>query len=594
MSRVLIFGNVTKDVYLNLSEKDGEFETDEHGVEWMNLGFNGEDHNFFSRTSVFGGAAITLEVFEKFGINAKIAGVDFGNRSAKTDYRYILRREDGIAYFASETKIPTKFIEPDSDTTTIVIDRSANISAEFVEKILNFIQKNPKTLLVVYAPKKIRKHEKQLIESAGIVFTDQKLPEDIQHEFVFLFEKDGIRFDTIHQSWELRRPDLMTHLTIYSIAMATIVGSAFRKKKLRDALLLAKANVEKSSLNGTLPFEKLVDIAETEKQEVADLKMVAKTLVEFPKGILAADESGGSIHKKFESMQIPDDEAHRRDYRNIFFTTKDLEKYVNGVILFDETARQKADDGRNFVDFLTARGIIPGIKVDQGLVNFTNSEEKYTKGLEDLKLRLHGYYEMGLRFAKWRAAFEISETTPSDFAIRRNCEILAQYASDCQAERIVPIVEPEVVYDGNYTLTKNIEVTGKILKTLFECLREKHVELSGTILKVNMVLAGKQFPVQSTPEEVGKATAEVLRKYVPEELAGVVFLSGGQSVEQATENLQAVTNEGPFPWPVTFSFARALQDPALFAWKGDNNNSDAAKEGFYQRLVENCEALKKK
>lgn len=594
MSRVLIFGNVTKDVYLNLNENDGEFETDKHGVEWMNLGFNGEDHNFFSRTSVFGGAAITLEVFEKFRIDAKIAGVEFGNRSAKTDYRYILRREDGIAYFSPEVKNSTRFVEPDSDTTAIIIDRSANISTEFVKKLLDFMQENPKTLLVVYAPKKIHEHEKRLIEAAKIVFADEELPKNVSNDFVFYFEKDKIRFGEVQQTWELRRPDLMTHLTIYSIAMASIVGSAFRKRKLREALLFAKVNVENSSLNGTLPFERILSVAETERREASDLRMTAKTLVEFPKGILAADESGGSIHKKFESMQIPDDEAHRRDYRNIFFTTKDLEKYVNGVILFDETARQKADDGRNFVDFLTARGIIPGIKVDQGLVNFTNSEEKYTKGLEGLRSRLNEYYKMGLRFAKWRAAFEISETTPSDFAIQRNCEILAQYASDCQAEKIVPIVEPEVVYDGNYPLLKNFDTTSRILSKLFECLEEKHIELSGTILKVNMVLAGKQFPVQSTPEEVGKATAEVLRKYVPKELAGVVFLSGGQSVEQATENLQAVTNEGPFPWPVTFSFARALQDPALFAWKGDNNNSDAAREGFYQRLVENCEALRKK
>ena len=320
----------------------------------------------------------------------------------------------------------------------------------------------------------------------------------------------------------------------------------------------------------------------------------AKKLVAVGKGILAADESGGSIHKKFEGMGIPDDEQHRRDYRNIFFTTPDLEKYVNGVILFDETARQKADDGRDFVAYLRDRGVMAGIKVDQGLVNFDNSDEKYTQGLEGLPDRLREYYEMGARFAKWRAAFEITDHSPSEMAIDKNAEILAQYALDCQNAGIVPIVEPELVYDGDYTIEQNIEFTGRILDALFSAMREKNVSLPGSVLKVNMVLAGKRQEKQSTPEEVGEATAQVLRQHVPSELAGVVFLSGGQSVTQATDNLQAVTNEGPFPWPVTFSFARALQDPALQAWQGNNDNADAAREAFRLRLVANADALIKK
>jgi fructose-bisphosphate aldolase class I len=293
-------------------------------------------------------------------------------------------------------------------------------------------------------------------------------------------------------------------------------------------------------------------------------------------------------------MNIPDDEQHRRDYRNIFFTTPELEKYVNGVILFDETARQMADDGRDFVTYLASKGIIPGIKVDQGLEPFEGSDEKWTKGLDGLSTRLTEYYNMGARFAKWRAAFEITDHSPSEMAIQKNAEILAKYALDCQNAGIVPIVEPEVVYDGDYPIEKNIECTSKILDALFAELKNKEVKLPGCILKVNMVLAGKKQAVQSTPEEVGRATAQVLREHVPSELAGVVFLSGGQSGEQATENLQAVTNEGPFPWPVTFSYARALQDPALKAWQGNNDNCDAAREAFRLRLVANADALNKK
>ena len=326
-------------------------------------------------------------------------------------------------------------------------------------------------------------------------------------------------------------------------------------------------------------------------QEVADN---AKKLMTAGKGILAADDSGGSIHKKFERMNIPDDEQHRRDYRNIFFTTPDLEKFVNGVILFDDTARQFSDDGRPFTQFLADKGILPGIKVDQGLVAFENSDEKFTQGLDGLPDRLAEYYQMGARFAKWRAAFEVTDHSPSQMAIDKNAEILAQYALDCQNAKIVPIVEPELVYDGDYPIEDNIKYTSQILDSLFAALRAKNVYLPGCVLKVNMVLAGKKQAVQSTPQEVGKATADVLRAHVPEELAGVVFLSGGQSVEMATENLQEVTNNGPFPWPVTFSYARALQDPALNAWQGDNANCDAARAGFRERLVANCDALIKK
>lgn len=592
MSKILIFGNVVKDIYLKLDGQKNKLETDDEGVEWLNLGFNGEGHEFFHQHNVFGGAAVSLEVLEKFDLDAKIAGTNGDGFSAREN-RFILSTNSGTTYFVQDKKNRTALENPSDETRVIFVDRSATLTDDFAKKIIELLDKNPKIMLMIYAPKLIGENVKKLIERARIVFCDRGLP-DINNKNICYFSKIGVKFGNSEQNWKIEKIDLMTHLTIYSIAAATFLGSVLHGEKLEDVLRIVKANVENANLNSTLSYARLKDLATAEKRNEADLKLIAKSLVSFPKGILAADESGGSIHKKFESMGIPDDEKHRRDYRNIFFTTKDLRKYVNGVILFDETARQYSDNGLNFTEYLTAKGIIPGIKVDQGLMNFTNSAEKFTQGLDGLRERLADYYKMGLRFAKWRAAFEISETTPSDFAIEENCKILAKYASDCQAEKIVPIVEPEVVYDGNYPLTKNVETTTKILKKLFECLNEEKVDLSGTILKVNMVLAGKKFPVQSTPEEVGKATADVLRECVPEELAGVVFLSGGQGVEQATENLQAVINNGPFPWPVTFSFARALQDPALQAWKGDNENCDLAREGFRERLIANCEALRKK
>ena len=396
------------------------------------------------------------------------------------------------------------------------------------------------------------------------------------------------------QAWRIERTDLMTHLTVHSIIATSVFAALVKDASVKDALRYAKINAENSSLSGTLAFDKIKSIADTQKTEETDIRMVAATMMTAGKGILAADESGGNIHGKFEAMMIPDDEQHRRDYRNILLSTPELERYINGVILFDETTRQKADDGRDFVSYLTAHGIIPGVKVDEGLENFPDSEEKYTNGIDGLKSRLPKYYAAGLRFCKWRAAFEIDLGRPSEMAISKNCQLLAEYAKICQDNNLVPIVEPEVVYDGNYTIEQSSEITGKILDTLFDELAKAGVKLDATILKVNMVLAGKRYPIQSTPEEVGRFTATMLKSHVPENVAGVVFLSGGQTVEQATANLQAVINNGPFPWPVTFSFSRALQTPALEAWKGNNDNTGAAQDAFKARLVANCEALKSK
>lgn len=602
MSNVLIIGNVHQDVYLRLDERQNKFETDEHGTPWLDLGFNGSTHKFVKRTTVYAGATVALEVLNRMGANAKIAGslAEFKNgeivpseQEIKTT-RYILCKENKISYLVPESREDTEWFNPTDPVDWIFIDRSAKITPEFVKELKGFLSMSSHTRVVVYAPKDMSDADRELVEMANLVFSDGLLTGTKYYGSVCQISDHEIIFGDSKIIWSAENADLMTHLTLYSIVAATVFGALLKGKTIDDAIMMGRDNALKSSLSGTMPLEKLEAMLDIARSEEADTAMIAKTLMTAGKGILAADESGGSIHKKFEAMRIPDDEEHRRDYRNIFFTTPDLEKYVSGVILFDETARQKADDGRDFVSFLTSKGIVAGIKVDQGLENFENSEEKYTKGLDDLPRRLAEYYQMGLRFCKWRSAFEIGPGRPSDMAIERNCSDLAKYARICQDAKMVPIVEPEVVYDGNYTLKQSAEVTAKILDTLFDALNREKVRLDQCILKVNMVLAGKQYPIPSSKEEVGRATAEVLRTHVPQSLAGVVFLSGGQTVVQATENLQEVTNNGPFPWPVTFSFARALQDPALGAWMGNNENCDTAREAFRQRLIANTEALKKR
>lgn len=613
MSKVLIVGNVIKDVYLSLDDRLDNFETDSAGVPWLDLSFDGGENHYFKRSSVFAGAAVTLEVLSNFKIDAKIAGVDLDMKSGEiestcrcADYRYILCNDDKISYLVPSQRSLTKWMTPKAMVDWIFVDRSALLSKEVVQSILSYLSLSKKTRLAIYLEKgeDPTVDELALIELADLIFTEQTLVGATPHGTICKLTPGLITLGTAQQRWRVEETDLMTHLTMHSIIAATVFAGLLAGYDEAKTLQLAKINVERASLTGTLAQEKLEELMDN-TSSADTLRMMAKTLVSAGKGILAADESGGSIHKKFENAGIPDDAQHRRDYRNIFFTTPDLEKYVNGVILFDETARQESDDGRDFVSYLTAKGIVPGIKVDQGLVDLTDAGaepgEKCTQGLDDLPERLAEYYEMGLRFAKWRAAFEIvfsedgTRLTPTDVAIDKNCEILAQYALLCQEAGIVPIVEPEVVYDGDYGPEVSAEVTGRILDRLFEELTKVGVDLGGCLLKCNMVLAGKRFGLgpQSTPAEVGELTSGVLRAHVPNGLAGVVFLSGGQSVTQATDNLQAVTNNGPYPWPVTFSFARALQDPALEAWNGNNDNADAARVAFAERLKANCQALKK-
>ncbi len=307
------------------------------------------------------------------------------------------------------------------------------------------------------------------------------------------------------------------------------------------------------------------------------------------KGILAADESNASCNKRFAEYNIAGTEENRRRYRELLLTTPRIEKYVSGVILFDETIRQMTLDGELFRDLLKRKGILVGIKVDKGLEEFsTGSKETITKGIEDLRSRLLDYKQMYATFTKWRAAFQISEHTPTDEAIQKNCEILVRYARVTQEAGMVPIVEPEVLIDGNHTIEKAHEVTEKVLETLFQELEKQEVYLGGLILKTSMVVAGDKSSFEVSHEVVAQHTSEVLRKVVPPHTGGVVFLSGGQSPQYAVHNLNEIAELGPYPWPVTFSFSRALQAPALDAWQGDDVNIGKAQELFQERLELNA------
>ncbi len=326
-----------------------------------------------------------------------------------------------------------------------------------------------------------------------------------------------------------------------------------------------------------------------------ELAQVALDLVAPGKGILAADESSGTIKKRFDKVGIEDTVENHRKYRELLFTTPEIEKYISGVIMFEETLRQLTSPpasetkGYLFPEYLAKRGIIPGIKVDQGLEDFPDHpSEKITKGLDGLSGRLREYKQLGARFTKWRAVFTISQNLPSDALVEENATTLAEYASVAQTEGFVPIVEPEVLMEGSHSLNDSEIATTRVLKKVFEKLSAKNVNFSGLLLKPNWVHSGLDGP-KPTSEEVAEATLRVLKAIVPHEVPGIVFLSGGDSPIDSTEHLNALNltgqmqQDGTLPWQLSFSFGRALQEPVLAAWLGKDENVKAAQDEFIKR-----------
>jgi len=311
------------------------------------------------------------------------------------------------------------------------------------------------------------------------------------------------------------------------------------------------------------------------------------------KGILAADESDKTIAKRFASIGLESSEENRRAYREMLFTTPEFNQFVSGVILYEETLYQKHQNGKPFSQLLAEQGVVPGIKVDKGLVDLPNCPgEQITQGLDGLRERLSQYKQQGARFAKWREVYHISSTTPSNLSIQANAEMLALYAAACQEQGIVPIVEPEVLMDGEHSIERCYEVTESVLHAVFVALYRHKIFLEGMILKPSMVISGKQCKTQAGVKEVAEQTLTVLRRCVPAAVPCINFLSGGQSSELATAHLNAMNKDRRNPWYLSFSYGRALQDHALKAWQGKASNVAAAQQALHKRLHLNGLACK--
>jgi fructose-bisphosphate aldolase class I len=319
------------------------------------------------------------------------------------------------------------------------------------------------------------------------------------------------------------------------------------------------------------------------------LKSVAEAIVAKQKGVLAADESTPTIKKRFDRVNVESTEEIRRRYREILFTSEGIERYIGGVILFDETLRQSSGDGTPFAELLFSRGIMPGIKVDKRAKPLAlYPGEKVTEGLDGLRDRLVEYKELGAKFAKWRAVIEIDEhDIPTSFGIQANAHALARYAALCQELDIVPIVEPEVLMDGSHGIERCEEVTSRVLEAVFTELDAHRIFFEGMLLKPNMVIPGLKCAQQESAEKIAEATIRCMSRYVPAAVPGLVFLSGGQSAEDATANLNAMNKLGPHPWEVSFSYGRALQAPVLEAWQGQESNAASAQKMLLKRSMLN-------
>ena len=340
----------------------------------------------------------------------------------------------------------------------------------------------------------------------------------------------------------------------------------------------------------TKTFEQFIAVNST-LSPATETEATARALVAPGKGILAADESVPTIEKRFKSIDAPSTEETRRSYRELLFTTPGLGEFISGVILFDETMRQSASDGTPFVEVLRRQGIVPGIKVDKGAKDLAGfSEEKITEGLDGLRGRLAEYKQLGARFTKWRTLITIGTAIPTGTCLETNAHALARFAALSQEAGLVPIVEPEVLMDGEHAIERHFETTETMLKLVFTALFQHRVRLEAMLLKPNMVLSGKKCPEQADVETVAKMTLRCLLRTVPAAVPGIVFLSGGQSPVQATKHLNALNQLGTAPWQLSFSFGRALQEPALTNWKAQTANLSAAQRALHHRAQCNSAA----
>lgn len=626
---ILSIGNATKDIFLEIG--DEKIHKDEQNLFHYDLTFDDSTLEYQRKAGIFGGVILSEKIFQAAhlksfsNVNPRgLSNYNFDDPKINFLDRYIISHQEQ-SFVLSNKPRKMQWVAPIFVPETIYV-ADANFSKNYLESFRNYLKNHPEITLIFSLNDFSTDLAREFFHRASLVFVDLNQPvlsDIIDYSSVESAVKSfcdlGVRSVVFTRGKEIivgnneKIAQIETDFKLNSfyqsqIFRAAYIAEDFMSSDIEQNLKTAAVIAGESDFNNILKpvfanqilkkksDEYSVEVLRKDKNLLEKMQKVAKDLVAKPKGIFAADESGGNIHKKFESLGIDDTAENRRKYREMFFTTPDIENYLSGVILFEETIEQSTSSGENFVDYLKSRGLLTGVKLDGGLQPLAGFDgETIAVGLDSLEEKLKKYSSRGLDFAKWRVAFtiDVEKDYPSRAAIAANVQILARYAKLCQNYGIVPIVEPEVIFDGNHSAKDCRIATGRILLDLFDELKLFEVDLTATILKVNMVLAGKNFELPSSPREVASETVNVLKKCVPKELAGIVFLSGGQTVQQATDNLQAITNLGPFDWGVTYSYARALQEPAMKAWAGKDENVRVAQLAFMDRVSANSHALYK-
>ena len=574
MSKILVVGNVLKDTYLQLDERQNQLERDERGVNWLEMSFDGVAWRYFHRTSVLGGAAVSLMTLRQLGVAAELA-----REEAPVIYRYILSLQDRVSYIVPSSQTVTEWQEPAEVPEWILVDRSAVVAERLVGAIWQYQQEHPEVKLAVYLSKQLSPAARRLAGCADLVFVEDKL-EELRHGTSWLRQgaaichlgRQRLRLGEAEENWEIERVDTMTHLTIFSIVAATALAILSRGGSAREALLWAKVNIEAASLDRAASRERVEQLVAAETEKRKTVRLLARELMAKGRGVLAIDEAPERLNRRLEAQGLAARAERRKEFYELLLTTPHLEQRLSGVILSEENARIRLSNGRTLLEQATVKGVMPGIKADRGLELGADGEQ-YTLGEEGLAERLGHYYRRGFRFAKWRAVFACGGGKPGYFALEENTRRMAEFAKQCQLAGLAPVIEPEVLVGEKTTLIECVQATVRVLARTLEQLRARQVDLGTVVMKVNLLVAGPKAKPKASSAEVAYATAKVLGTLIPPEVAGVLILSGGREPQQILADLTALKEQGELPWRMSFSFSRALENPVLQAWQQEDDPS---------------------
>ena len=572
MSKILVVGNVLKDTYLQLDERQNQLERDERGVNWLEMSFDGAAWRYFHRTSVLGGAAVSLMTLRQLGVTAELA-----REEAPVIYRYILSLQDKVSYIVPSSQTVTEWQEPAEVPEWILVDRSAVVAERLVGAIWQYQQEHPEVKLAVYLSKQLSPAARRLAGCADLVFVEDEL-EELRHGTSWLRQgaaichlgRQRLRLGEAEENWEIERVDTMTHLTIFSIVAATVLAILSRGGSAREALLWAKVNIEAASLDRAASRERVEQLVAAETEKRKTVRLLARELMAKGRGVLAIDEAPERLNRRLEAQGLAARAERRREFYELLLTTPHLEQRLSGVILSEENARIRLSNGRTLLEQATVKGVMPGIKADRGLELGADGEQ-YTLGKEGLAERLGHYYRRGFRFAKWRAVFACGGGKPGYFALEENTRRMAEFAKQCQLAGLAPVIEPEVLVGEKTTLIECVQATVRVLARTLEQLRARQVDLGTVVMKVNLLVAGPKAKPKASSAEVAYATAKVLGTLIPPEVAGVLILSGGREPQQILADLTALKEQGELPWRMSFSFSRALENPVLQAWQREDD-----------------------